>query len=228
MELTVFEKSVYGRCAYKDLEGNIYLDCTRCKKVKEISFFSNHSGLLGKRGYCRQCKNHCNNEDRKQNPEKYREINRRSREKAKKKNPVAFNARERKYERVQRLNRKARDKGLPASLTQKALRAIMGKYDNKCALTGIPFPDIDHVIPLASGEGGSIVENILPIASHLNNYKRDLNVFEWAEQYHEFLGFTMERFNEVIAEVAERNGMTLDEYKDYVYWCFENKKDVVI
>jgi len=38
--------------------------------------------------------------------------------------------------------------------------------------------------------------------------------------------FTMEKFYEVMTEVATRNKMLLGDYMDYVYECFENPREV--
>jgi len=219
MELNVIEVNRSGRKAYSDKEGQVYLDCTNCKDIKPIDKFSKHKGLMGKRTHCNECMKIKKREYRRNNPEIIKAINKRSVQKLKSENPVAYKERERRYDKRQRLNKRARDKGMVASLTVKEIDAIFEMYEGNCALTGIPFPSIDHIIPIAVG-GGSTFNNILPLASHLNSYKRDLNIFEWAEEYHEYLLFPLERFYEVMNEVAERNGMTLDEYKSHVYTSY--------
>lgn len=117
--------------------------------------------------------------------------------------------------------RLARHKALPDTLTEQQLLEILERYNNKCCLTG-EKAHLDHVIPLFIGHGGTIYENILPLSPVLNGSKQDKNIFEWAEMVHKVFGFTMERFTEVMCEIAERNDMTLDEYREYYYWCFDN------
>ncbi|MEM5603438.1 hypothetical protein AAHB61_30020 [Bacillus cereus] len=67
---------------------------------------------------------------------------------------------------------------------------------------------------------------MLPISDKLNSSKSDRNIFEWAVESHEYNEFTLERFYQVMTEVAERHKMTLEDYEDYVNRCFENPKDL--
>ncbi|PGZ62151.1 hypothetical protein COE58_10440 [Bacillus cereus] len=123
--------------------------------------------------------------------------------------------------------RLARQKMLPDTLTEEQLITVMEKYNGSCCLTGNKEDvTIDHVVPLFTGHGGTIYENVLPLTRKLNSSKQEKNIFEWAELLHEYYGFTMDRFYEVIREVAERNNMTIEEYKTYYYSCFENCKSI--
>jgi 5-methylcytosine-specific restriction endonuclease McrA len=104
---------------------------------------------------------------------------------------------------------------------------VLMLYDYSCALTGAKTKiQIDHIIPLVTGQSSNSFENILPLQSKLNESKHNRNVFEWAKEKHEYFGFTLSQFNKVMTEVALRNGMSLEEYRNYVYWCFENKIDI--
>ncbi|MBN3553299.1 helix-turn-helix domain-containing protein [Fictibacillus nanhaiensis] len=117
--------------------------------------------------------------------------------------------------------RLARKKALPDTLTEKQLSEILARYNNLCCLTGAEA-DLDHVIPLFIGHGGTTYENILPLSKVLNGSKQDKNIFEWAKLVHKDFGFTMERFKKVINEISNRNGMTYEEYEKYYNWCFDN------
>jgi 5-methylcytosine-specific restriction endonuclease McrA len=206
LELTILKTSQNGRNLYTDGSDNLFLDCMLCNSKLPIQFFSTGSGVLGRKGRCRKCLQGTRKSDFskiKTNKETER-----------------FKSKMKKH------RRKARLLGLPSTLSSKQAYAILEKYNFKCALTGIPFPNIDHIIPTAIG-GGTIIENILPLASHVNSYKRDLNIFEWAIEYYERLGFTLERFYEVMTEVACREGMTLEEYREYVNWCFDNTDELI-
>lgn len=128
---------------------------------------------------------------------------------------------------VRHINREARKRDLPDTLTKDQHSEILRKYSWSCALTGVTIDiQFDHVIPLAIGHGGTTYENMLPLSASLNASKCASNVFEWAEHNHNRLGFTMERFNEVMTEVASRSNLTLDQYKDHVNWCYENKREL--
>ncbi|UZD48720.1 hypothetical protein [Peribacillus frigoritolerans] len=116
--------------------------------------------------------------------------------------------------------RRAKIRRLPYDLTTEQRDKLLA---GGCCLTGNKDNiHLDHVIPLAIGHGGTIFSNMIALRGDLNNSKQALNIFEWAKTNHIRLGFTLERFNEVMNEVAKRNGMTLVEYKKYVFWCFEN------
>ncbi|GAB6558114.1 hypothetical protein bcgnr5378_06680 [Bacillus cereus] len=155
--------------------------------------------------------------DREQNPEKH---------KLRIENWIKNNPEKHKLLSQRRL---ARQKMLPDTLTEEQLITVMKKYNGSCCLTGINEDvTIDHVVPLFTGHGGTIYENVIPLTRKLNSSKQEKNIFEWAELLHEYYGFTMERFYEVIQEVAERNNMTIDEYKTYYFSCFENCKSVNI
>ncbi|MEJ9230286.1 helix-turn-helix domain-containing protein [Peribacillus butanolivorans] len=117
--------------------------------------------------------------------------------------------------------RLARQKALPDTLTEEQLIKILDYYNYKCSLTG-EEAHLDHVIPLFIGHGGTTYGNILPLSPVLNGSKQDKNIFEWASLVYKEYGFTLEKFNEVMTEVADRNDMTLHEYKKFYNWCFEN------
>lgn len=120
-------------------------------------------------------------------------------------------------------NRKAETKHLPHDLTAMDKRAILARFDNSCCLTG-EMSDIhfDHVIPLKIGRGGTTFGNIIPLHGPLNISKNKHNVFEWFETSKERFNLSEERFNEVIKWLASVNGLTEEEYKDFVYWCHDN------
>lgn len=125
--------------------------------------------------------------------------------------------------RVHKQRRRARKRALPDTLTLDQLNQL----GSTCVLTGQETVHLDHVIPLSIGHGGTTYENMIPLSAELNISKRNSNVFEWAEQNHTRLGFSMDRFKQVMTDVASRNGMTLGEYRDYVYWCFDNPIDFI-
>lgn len=140
------------------------------------------------------------------------------------------NAKNRSYQRtitekkkVYNQRRRARKRSLPDTLTLEQ----MNQLGTTCVLTGQENVHLDHVIPLSIGHGGTVYENMIPLSAELNLSKNDSNVFEWAKHNHKRLGFTMNRFYKVMTDVASRNGMTLDEYRDYVYWCYENPTDTI-
>lgn len=288
MELTVIKKSKTGsRKAYKDKDGNIYLDCSKCDKIKLIEcFYKNEGCFIGKQNKCKECQNNYSrkhyegNRERllasgkkyyeenkehikeynkkwyEENKERHNEITRKYyydnkeffREKSRiwheankehkrelariwneenKEHRKEYNKKYAKHNkdkiRLKTQRYRARKKELADTLTSEQV-LLLGHH---CVLTGDTNDiQLDHVIPLATGHGGTSYENIIPLSAELNQSKRDSNIFEWALNNHERFNFTVELFNEVMTEVATRNDMTLEEYEMYVYWCFENKREL--
>jgi len=121
---------------------------------------------------------------------------------------------------LKEMKRRTIVKSLPFDFTYEKREELMNYYNHSCALTGSKDIHLDHVIPLCLEVVGSVFSNMLPLSAELNLDKKDKNVFEWVKTRPEI---DQDRFNVVMTEVAERNSMTLDEYKAFVYDCFEKK-----
>lgn len=120
--------------------------------------------------------------------------------------------------------RRARIRKLPYDLSTKQRDQLLA---NGCCLTGATENiHLDHIIPLNVGHGGTTYKNMVAIRGDLNNSKVDHNIFEWAKARYEQFGFTLEHFNNVMSEIAERNEMSIEEYREYVYWCHNNPTDI--
>lgn len=236
--LEVVRVSNSGRKAYTDSSGNLYLDCNKCGVVTiEDEFSKVKHGFLGRKSHCKSCvckrrleyyevnkdreleykRNYY--EDNKERIAEYRQANKEHI--AERNRNYAKNNHEKRKVIDQR--RRARKRTLPDTLTL----AQLNQLGSTCVLTGQETVHLDHVIPLSIGHGGTTYENMIPLSAELNISKRNSNVFEWAEQNHTRLGFSMDRFKQVMTDVASRNGMTLGEYRGYVYWCFDNPIDFI-
>ncbi|ULT58705.1 hypothetical protein L1999_09325 [Neobacillus drentensis] len=258
ISLTVEEVTERGRRKLTDNQGNIYLDCTKCKKIKADKDFRDRKGFIGnKDSHCILCCIEKGRTFRKENEEHYKEYNRQYREENKdclnclakvryyknwnhirnkqreyrKKDPERYREHSRNWARENseyqvQLTRKRRAKirRLPFDLTTEQRDQLLA---GGCCLTGDKENiHLDHVIPLNIGHGGTTHGNMIALRGDLNNSKVDNNIFEWAKFKHKQFNFTMERFNEIMTEIAERNGLSLEEYKKYVYWCFDNPREV--
>lgn len=105
---------------------------------------------------------------------------------------------------------------------------LIKRFDGKCALTGKDVPiHLDHVIPLAVGHGGTTKANMLPIWRRINSSKGARNIFEWYEDSGQRFDVCPQRFKEVIAYLSDLNGMTVDEYREYVYKCHDSPIDTL-
>lgn len=102
----------------------------------------------------------------------------------------------------------------------------MKRFDSKCALSGDSNIHLDHVIPLKVGRGGTVYGNIIPLSYKLNSSKQDKNIFEWFKSTKNENNLSEEKFNDLIAYLAECNNMSVKEYKEYVCWCHNNPVDL--
>lgn len=96
------------------------------------------------------------------------------------------------------------------------------KYTNrKCAITGDSNTHLDHFIPMNTGHGGTYEGNLILLSEDLNLSKGAKNPFVWAET---LSPEHRSNFDKVIEYLAELNGLTVNKYREFVFWCFENKR----
>lgn len=152
-----------------------------------------------------------NKQWRKVNQEKHRELSRKWYSENKEKKVITEQ------------KRRARKKSLPNSWTNEDREFTLEYFGDSCCLTG-ENEDIhfDHVIPLSIGHGGTIVGNMVPLRADLNRSKGNKNIFEWFYEVKDQHNLSQEKFDRLIEYLADINEMTVEEYKDYVYWCHEN------
>jgi hypothetical protein len=93
---------------------------------------------------------------------------------------------------------------------------------NVCAITGSYKFSIDHFIALNTGHGGSYFENYMPLSRELNSSKNNKNPFKWVS----FRNIDRRSFNLEVARLSMLNRLTPDEYRQFVYWCYDNKRDI--
>lgn len=121
--------------------------------------------------------------------------------------------------------RRARKRMLPNEFTSEQLAELLKHFNDGCALTGSKEDiNVDHVIPLATGHGGTTYGNMIPLRGDLNRSKHDANIFEWFESNRQRFELSEENFSKMIDYLAEINGVTAEEYRDHVFWCHENKQ----
>lgn len=201
--------------------GGIRPECRECQKSVGTAYRNRegHRGRQSERGrawYLRNKEKH-NEVTRKwyeENKERHAELMREHREK----NPELY------LSLSQR--RRARKLSLPDDLTDDQLTYLMYYFGDTCALTGEEGVDIDHVIPLATGHGGTTIQNLIPLRSDLNKSKNARNIFVWFEENKDRLCLPQHKFDIVIEYLAELNCMTPEEYRDYVYFCHENPNEI--
>lgn len=124
--------------------------------------------------------------------------------------------------RIRNIRRRARKAGLPDDLTDFQQQEILKTFNKSCALTGDKNFNWDHVIPIATGHGGTTFGNMIPLKKELNFSKHTSNIFEWFESNRQRFDLSQDNFDNLIAFLASANAMNIEDYRDYVYWCHSN------
>lgn len=199
--------------------------CGDCKEVKEKElFYVDNKRASGTSTYCKECTTRQFNEKMEikgdeilayrrkwaeDNREGLREKNRQYREENRDKRTVT------------EASRRARKKSLPDTLTHEETNDILAHFDGKCALCENPSEALDHFIPLYTNCGGTTKENIIPLCREMNSSKSARNPFEWADTH--LSEGAQQRFSEVIKYLSELNGLTVEQYREFVFSCFKIK-----
>lgn len=123
---------------------------------------------------------------------------------------------------LHRRRRRARKRGLPDTLTSEQWDSTVNFFGGGCALSGHSEFVKEHVIPIKIGRGGTTFENIIPMRQDLNTSKAVSHIFEWFDSNYERLNLKKDKFNQLIEYLADVNDMTVQEYRKYVDWCFDN------
>jgi hypothetical protein len=223
-------------------------NCTQCSVIKLAdNFFALNSSEYKKSSTCKECdganyqryisepskkqrKADISEYWRKQNYVRLREM----RIKRYYENRDEFLAKNRKWQMKNKhkvnfnmLRRRARKASLPDDLTSEEQKIIGDFFEGVCALTGtVEDYTWDHAIPLATGHGGTTYGNMYPLRGDLNSSKNNRNIFEWFEANRQRFELSQERFDNLIAWLASANAMSVEEYRDYVYWCHDNPRTI--
>ncbi|WP_157349596.1 hypothetical protein [Bacillus sp. EE-W1] len=120
--------------------------------------------------------------------------------------------------------RRARKKALVDDFTHIQMREVLAYFSGGCALTGSENIHWDHVIPLVTGHAGTTLGNMIPLRHDLNESKGEQNIFEFFKMNRQRFELSYEKFNFLIKWLAAVNDKTIQEYRDYVYWCHENPR----
>src|SRR5699024_2167262 len=125
------------------------------------------------------------------------------------------------------MNRRFRESYLEDSLTEDELASMYSRFNYSCAITMDKTTlNIDHVIPYTVGREGNSLGNIIPLRRDLNISKSDRNIFEWFADNRERFGLSQRKFDELIEYLADINEMTVEDYREYVYWCHDNPRTI--
>ena len=250
MDLTGLKekKNRRGTVYYENGAGEIVAKkCSRCAEEKAlVEFYKDSRRVDGRQSHCKCCRDAANVEWHDRNPDYnaaaisskwYRENRERHADSCRnwcRNNLGKVNSKARKWKRDNpdktRLHRQrylARKRLLPDTLTAEQYAETLAYFENACALTG-ETTDLhrEHAIPLSVGHGGTIRENMYPMAGRLNISKGNRNIFEWFEANRQRFKLSQTRFDRLIEWLAASNAMTVEEYRDYVYWCHANPREI--
>ena len=126
--------------------------------------------------------------------------------------------------KLQSISKTSKDMNLPVSLTEKQMRKITKDFNQKCALTDSSDYIFEHFIPVSWGHGGTYLGNVYLLRSDLNSSKSNMNPFKWMEKQLKQDRFSSAKWKKLIRYLAKLNGLTYDEFREYVYWCEGNKR----
>ncbi|MEK4360787.1 hypothetical protein NYE48_27660 [Paenibacillus sp. FSL M7-1455] len=99
-------------------------------------------------------------------------------------------------------------------------------FGDRCYLSDKDDCDDDHFIPLFTGHGGTYLGNMYPLYFRYNREKHTKNPFEWFEANRQRFDLDPSRFDSLVAKLAEQNGLTPEEFREYTYWCFANPRNL--
>mgnify|MGYP001205410293 FL=1 len=116
----------------------------------------------------------------------------------------------------------SRSLGLRADLTPFEWGRILDEFGNRCALSFSFLISMDHFIPQSIGHGGTYVGNVYPLDPDLNASKGDSNPYLWAEANKDKIDYPL--FERLCEYLAEQNGLTPDEFRSFVFWCFAHPR----
>ncbi|MEH6943732.1 hypothetical protein [Bacillus sp. JJ722] len=119
-------------------------------------------------------------------------------------------------------NRRAKEAALPGDLTDEQWLDTLDIFGGACVLTDeTDDVTLEHALPIKIGHGGTIYWNCYPMAGSLNSSKSARNLFEWAKGRDDI---DKPKFNRLITFLADKCGLTVDEYRAFYYWCFANPR----
>lgn len=99
-------------------------------------------------------------------------------------------------------------------------------FKHQCFLTGEEENlHIDHFIPRSLNHGIRDFGNAVLISGRINLSKQEFNPFDWVEFPWVSDLISQEEWLRWIKHLSSVNNLTLSEFKEFVYWCFDNPRD---
>ncbi|KXH87368.1 hypothetical protein [Sporosarcina sp. HYO08] len=136
----------------------------------------------------------------------------------------AFNRANPDYLKAKNQRRRARLLALPNDLPPQVWTDIQERFGGRCALTDSTDISLEHVIPLENMHLGTTIENVIPLDRTLNMRKSSKNFIDWVFEPEIEALIDEDKLNDLLCYLAEVNGLSVDDYLDFIYWCERNKR----
>lgn len=235
-------KTIY----YENADGELFAKCCKgCGEAKTLdNFVKRGRGLGGCESMCTPCEKERTRTWYEENREKHvimrQKWNEENRERHAllrrewyEENKERFREKNRNWSRnnpdkvaLKGQRRRASKAELPNDWTSEQQSVTLEYFNGSCALTGSIDYQWDHVIPIATRHGGTTLGNMIPLRGDLNASKTDHNIFEWFEANGQRFNLEQSRFDSLIEWLGKANGMTVEEYRAYVYECHANPREI--
>jgi hypothetical protein len=121
-------------------------------------------------------------------------------------------------------------RSLPCDCGPEQTERILLAFDHACALThSAEHVTMDHFIPIEWGHGGTYPGNVYPLDQQLNKNKSNKNPFKWIKAVRRDRAMRKGQhvdaaWNQLVTYLATENGLSVNEFKEFVYWCEQNKR----
>ncbi|MEK5414324.1 hypothetical protein [Paenibacillus sp. FSL L8-0708] len=218
--------------------------CTKCGGEPKplTNYGADKRKSDGRRPHCKECEHEYKLAHKERNPEYRRnyyeataDASRQYSRKWVEDNPELNKIRNSRWASQNKTKIRARDArrrtakaSLPESLSWSGWETTLEVTRRRCALTGAPSNiHMEHWLPIGVGHGGTYSGNIYPMHGTLNLSKSDDNPFEWFEANGQRFELSQSSFDVLVAKLAHQNGLTPEEFRDFTYWCFANKRTVI-
>lgn len=127
--------------------------------------------------------------------------------------------------KVNGIKRRAIDNYLLGDCSAEDIVSLREYFNNQCSLSEAKENiHIDHFIPISIGHGGSYIGNLIPLSEPLNRSKFNKNPFEWIKQ--DEVDIDLDKWENLIEYLSNINDMSNDEFRSFVYWCFNNQRNL--
>lgn len=186
----------------------IFRKCVKCE-YKPLSDFGKGSGYWGLESECRECRN---SRLRAWATENYTITRGRVK---------SWRMENRERSNIIAQRRRAALEGLPHECYYEN---VIEEFGENCVFSNDETPSLEHFIPISWRHGGTFIGNVYFMSKSLNSSKNNRNPFEWFEYAEKEFGLDRAKFNELVAKLAELNGLTTEQFRSFVYWCDANRR----